>query len=86
MIIYAKAKFQKGQISDLATNQILDYKTNKDSIDDGYNKIAWVITTASHFNNNAENLAKENQIQLINGLEFSKMLLNGGINLLNTNL
>jgi hypothetical protein len=86
LIIYAQAKFQKGQISDLATNQILDYKTNKDSIDDGYNKIAWVITTASHFNNNAENLAKENQIQLINGLEFSKMLLNGGINLLNTNL
>lgn len=86
LIIYTQAKFQKGQISEWATNQILDYKTNKESIDDGYNKIAWVITTANQFNDNAENIAKENEIQLINGLEFSKMLLNGGINLLNTSL
>lgn len=34
----------------------------------------------------AENIAKENEIQLIDGVEFSKMLLNVGINLLNTNL
>lgn len=86
LIIYTQAKFQRGQISEWATNQILDYKTNKESIDDGYNKIAWVITTANKFNKNAENLAKENEIQLINGVEFSKMLLNVGINLLNTNL
>lgn len=86
LIIYTQAKFQKGEISDWATNQILDYKTDKESIDDGYNKIAWVITTANKFNDNAENLAKENEIQLINGIEFSKMILNVGINLLNTNL
>jgi restriction endonuclease Mrr len=86
LIIYTQAKFQKGQISEWATHQILDYKTNKESIDDGYNKIAWVITTANTFNQEAENIAKENEIQLINGMEFSKMLLNNGINLLNTNL
>ncbi|SCM55771.1 restriction endonuclease [Petrimonas mucosa] len=86
LIIYTQAKFQKGQISEWGTTQILDYKTNKESIDDGYNKVAWVITTANTFNEKAENLAKENEIQLINGLEFSKMLLNVGINLLNTNL
>jgi hypothetical protein len=86
LIIYVQAKFQNGQISEWATNQIRDYKTNKESIDDGYNKIAWVITTADRFNDTAVNIAKENQIQMINGLEFSKMLLNAGINLLNTEL
>jgi restriction endonuclease Mrr len=86
LIIYTQAKFHKGKINAWGTNQILDYKTNKESIDDGYNKIAWVITTADTFNEKAENLAKENEIQLISGLEFSKMLLNVGINLLNTKL
>jgi restriction endonuclease Mrr len=86
LIIYIQAKFQTGQISEWGTNQILDYKTNKESIDDGYNKIAWVITTADTFNKDAENIAKDNEIQLVNGLEFAKMLLNAGIGLLNTNL
>ncbi len=86
LIIYTQAKFQKEEISEWATNQILEYKTNKESIDDGYNKIAWVITTANTFNQEAENIAKENEIQLVNGMEFSKMLLNNGINLLNKNL
>jgi restriction endonuclease Mrr len=86
LIIYIQAKFQKGQISEWGATQILEYKTNKESIDDGYNKVAWVITTANTFNEKAENIAKENEIQLINGVEFSKMLLNVGINLLNTNL
>src|SRR5690606_12203439 len=46
LIIYTQAKFQKGQISEWGANQILDYKTNEESIDDGYNKVAWVVTTA----------------------------------------
>ena len=86
LIIYIQAKFHKDKVNEWGTNQILDYKTNKESIDDGYNKIAWVITSADTFNNEAENIATENEIQLIDGLEFSKMLLNAGINLLNTNL
>lgn len=86
LIIYIQAKFQKGQISEWGATQILDYKANQESIADGYNKIAWVITTANSFNENANQLATENEIQLIDGMEFSKMLLNAGINLLNTNL
>ncbi|ALI98505.1 restriction endonuclease [Rufibacter tibetensis] len=84
LIIYTQAKFQKGQISEWGTNQVLEYRTKKESIDDGYNKIAWVITTANTFNENAENLAKQNEIQLVNGIEFSKMLLNAGVTMLNT--
>lgn len=86
LIIYTQAKFQKGQISEWGTTQILDYKINKESIDDGYNKVAWVITTANTFNEKAENLAKKHEIQLINGLQFSKMLLNVGINMLDKDL
>ncbi len=86
LIIYVQAKFHRGQIDEEGTNQILDYKTNKESIDDGYNKIAWVITSANSFNEATERLATENEIQLINGLDFSKMLLNAGINLLTSNL
>lgn len=86
LIIYIQAKFHKGKVDEWGTNQILDYKTNKESIDDGYNKIAWVITSADTFNDEAEKIATENEIQLIDGLEFSKMILNAGINLLNANL
>lgn len=86
LIIYIQVKFQNEKIDEWGTNQILDYKTNKESIDDGYNKIAWVITSANSYNEQAEKVAAENEIQLINGLEFSKMLLNAGINLLNTSL
>jgi signal peptidase I len=86
LIIYTQAKFQKGRISEWGAKQIIEYKTNKESIDDGYNKIAWVITTANTFNEKAENLAKENEIQLINGPEFSKMLVNAGVGLLNKSL
>ncbi|MBY5951602.1 restriction endonuclease [Algoriphagus marincola] len=86
LIIYTQAKFHEGKINEWGTNQILDYKTNRESIDDGYNKIAWVITSADTFDEKAEKIATENEIQLINGLEFSKMLLNAGINLLNNNM
>lgn len=86
LIIYIQAKFHKDKDNEWAINQILDYKTNRESIDDGYNKIAWVITSADTFNDEAKKIAAENEIQLIDGLEFSKMLLNAGINLLNTNL
>lgn len=86
LIIYIQAKFHKDVDNEWAINQILDYKTNRESIDDGYNKIAWVITSADTFNDEAKKIAAENEIQLIDGIEFSKMLLNAGINLLNTNL
>ncbi len=79
LIIYVQAKFQSGTIGDWATQQISDYKENKDRLDDGYSRMAWVITTANNFNEEAQNKAKEENIQLINGIEFSKMLLNAGI-------
>ena len=86
LIIYIQAKYQSGKTNDWGVHQILDYKINKESIDDGYNKIAWVVTTANQFSEEAERVANENGIQLINGLEFSKMLLDAGILMLDKQL
>ena len=80
LTIYIQVKFHKGETKEWEVNQVLDYKINKESIDDGYNKIAWVITSADSFGDEAQKIAVENEIQLIDGLEFSKMLLNAGIN------
>lgn len=82
LIIYTQVKFHKEETNGWGVNQILDYKINKESIDDGYNKIAWFITSADSFGDEARKKAVENEIQLINGLEFSEMLLNAGINYL----
>ncbi|MDG1275682.1 MAG: restriction endonuclease [Algoriphagus sp.] len=82
LIIYVQAKFQTGQINQWAVNQVLDYVSQQDRLDDGYSRIAWVITTADSFNSEAQKTAAINQIQLIDGLEFSKMLLNAGLDLL----
>lgn len=86
LIIYVQAKYHNKETDDYATSQILDYKTNKESIDDGYNRIAWVITSADSFSEEAERIAAENEIQLVDGAEFSTMLLNAGINLLYSGL
>lgn len=82
LIIYVQAKFQSGQINQWAANQVLDYVSQQDRLDDGYSRIAWVITTADSFNSEAQKIAAINQVQLIDGLEFSKMLLNAGVDLL----
>lgn len=86
LIIYIQAKFQKGKINEWGATQVEDYKSNQDNFDDGYNKIAWVITTANDFDEKAKVFAKENEIQLINGIEFAKMILNSGIYILDKKL
>lgn len=79
LIIYAQAKFQSGEIDDWGINQIIDYKNDKELKVDGYNQIAWVVTTADKFNENAVKTATKNSLQLVNGIEFSKMLLDAGL-------
>lgn len=86
LIIYVQAKFQKDKISEWGVNQIVDYKTDKEATDDGYNKVAWLVTTADTFSQEAEKIASENEVQLIDGIEFSKMLLNSGLANLNREL
>jgi len=82
LIVYTQAKFQKDRISETGINQILDYRDSQERLDDGYTKVPWVISTADSFSDLAQKNAQQNQIQLINGKEFSAMLLNCGIDFL----
>ncbi len=79
VIIYAQVKFHGGETSDWAIEQIKDYRNNKESMDDGYSKVAWVVTSANKFTNECYEYAKENHVQLIDGSQFATMLIEAGI-------
>ena len=78
-IINVQVKFYKGETSDWAINQIKDFAKSKETISDGYNRQYWVISSSESFSETSYNLAKENNILLIDGKQFVKMLLNVGI-------
>lgn len=82
-IIYTQVKFYSGETSTWAIEQINDYKSQKDGINDGYSKIAWVISSSDYFSEEAQRKAKEVNIQLFNGIQFAIMLLEAGIANLN---
>ncbi|MFQ5650843.1 MAG: hypothetical protein ACE5IY_12950 [bacterium] len=78
-----QAKFHDGETSDWATRQIIEYKNNKESMDVGYSKIAWVVSTADNFSQQCKYLAKEHHVALFNGDDFTTLLLEAGIGDLN---
>jgi len=82
-IIYTQVKFHKEKTQLEAIEQIRDYKSQKEDIDDGYSKIAWVISTCDSFSEKAIEEAKAEDIQLFNGIAFTTMLLEAGIANLN---
>lgn len=88
-IFYVQAKFHRGTTGNWATHQIIDYRNKKieqranDTMDDGYNKISWVISTGENFDEESIKLAQENRVQLINGKELSQLILQAGISDLN---
>jgi predicted Mrr-cat superfamily restriction endonuclease len=85
-IIYVQAKKHTGETNAWAVEQIKDYRDKKDAVlnevdamDDGYSRIAWVVSTAKGFSDECSSLAKQNKILLLNGEEFVRLLLNAGI-------
>lgn len=83
-IVYTQVKFYSDETSDWAIEQIRDYKSQKDGTDDGYSKIAWVVSTSEKFTEKARNMAKEANVQLFDGITFATMLLDAGIANLNS--
>lgn len=80
--VQVKKHNKNTETSDWAVTQIDEYrrqKTGENQNDDGYSKIAWVITTASDFTEQAKKRAIESNIRLINRAEFATMLLNVGL-------
>ena len=78
-IIYVQAKFHSGETSSWAIEQIKGYKNQKETMDDGYSKISWVISSADNFSKESYDYAKEAKVQLIDGKQFTTMLLDAGI-------
>ena len=52
---------------------------NNESGDSDYNSIAWVVSSAEDFSSEAQELAVQNNVRLINGTEFRKMLVDAGM-------
>jgi predicted Mrr-cat superfamily restriction endonuclease len=78
-IIYVQAKKHTGETNEWAMQQIKDYRDKKESMDDGYARIAWVVSTAEGFSKECISLAKQNKVLLLNGRDFVRLLLNAGI-------
>jgi hypothetical protein len=58
---------------------VKEYKDEKDRMDDGYSKIAWVISTAEAFSPECVELAKKNSVGLFAGPDIARMILEAGI-------
>jgi predicted Mrr-cat superfamily restriction endonuclease len=79
IIIYTQVKFHEGETSSWSIEQIKNYKEQKDTMDDGYSKISWVISSADNFSQESYAYAKEARVQLVDGKQFTRMLLEAGI-------
>lgn len=78
-IVYVQVKHHhEGETSSWAVEQIKSYKNQKESMDDGYTKSAWVISSADGFSQDTIEDAKSNHVHLIDGKQFSKMLVDVG--------
>jgi hypothetical protein len=91
IIIYVQAKYHTGETDAWAVKQIKDYRDKKnaelkeaDIMDDGYLRIAWVVSTANKFSEKCISLANQNRVLLLNGKDFVRLLLNAGIEGLDT--
>ena len=90
-LVYVQAKFHgtESETNEWALEQIKEYRKNQ-PLDDDYSKVYWVVSTAKEFAEECVNLAKEIRqemrmpLSLINGEEFARMLIDAGIENLDT--
>ena len=76
---YIQAKFYTDKTSEWAVQQISRYKEQFDSHFGEYTVMPWVISTADSFSSEALELAEKENIRLIAGEEFARMLIDAGI-------
>lgn len=85
--IFVQAKAHKGTTHSWAVEQIMRYKEivsdAPKEVDDMTN-VYWVISAADQFDDEAVDLAQKNHIRLINGSEFARMIINTGIDNINS--
>ncbi|OFV71416.1 MULTISPECIES: restriction endonuclease [Acetobacterium] len=83
VIIYVQVKHHDGQTSDWAVQQIAKYKEQKDQRDDPYTRLTWVITSAE-FTDDAKSKAQADEVRLIDQNEFAEMLIDVGLEGINS--
>lgn len=79
LVVMVQAKRHEDTTSSWAVEQITAYKENNKPSDD-YSTIMWVISTCDQFSEEAIKKAKDNGVRLINGREFTQMILENGLN------
>lgn len=78
LIIMVQAKKHDGTTDKYAVQQIIDYNENNSY--EGYTTAMWVISSAKKFSKAATKLAEASGVHLINGLEFTQLILENGLN------
>ena len=79
IMFYVQAKLHDDITSQWAVEQIAMYKDQHEFSSGEYTVIPWVISTASGFSADAVTMAQENNIRLITGTEFARLLIDAGI-------
>lgn len=82
LVVMVQAKRHEDTTSDWAVQQITSYKENNKPSDD-YSTIMWVISTCDQFSEKAIKEAKDNGVRLIDGREFTKLILESGLSGMN---
>ena len=80
-IIYVQVKHHVGTSDSKAVKQVSEYLNQKSKLenDSDYSCLAWVISSAEEFSEEAKFKANVENVRLINGFEFRKMLIDVGI-------
>ncbi len=78
-VINIQVKHHTGETSGWAIEQITDFSKSRIGMDDGYQSQYWVISSGDTFSDESYELAIKNEIQLIDGIQFAKMLIDSGI-------
>ena len=82
---YVQAKHHKGITGDWAVKQLEEYqnlkyeKTDEVRYEEYQQSSYWVVSTCDRFSDSAIIKARSCNVRLIDGLEFSRMLINAGI-------
>lgn len=79
VVFYVQVKLHDNVTSQWAVEQISKYKDQHEQSVGDYTIIPWVITSASEFSSDAIAMAQDNNVRLINGNEFARMLIDAGI-------
>ena len=79
IVFYVQVKLHDDVTSQWAVEQISKYKVQHEQAVADFTIIPWVITSATSFSPDAVSMAQDNNVRLITGTEFARMLIDAGI-------